>query len=111
MRVRCLGRTCVAFLVSNYQAPIGRGGQMTGFLGDRAISLEICSLTNVYAVGAHILPLPDKPICEDSSRLVREPARVRLYSHRALPTCAVSSWESEELDERPHALLLTAARK
>ena len=27
------------------------------------------------------------------------------------PTCAVSSWESEELDERPHALFLTAARK
>ena len=33
------------------------------------------------------------------------------YSHRALTTCAVSSWESEELDERPHALFLTAGRK
>ena len=33
------------------------------------------------------------------------------YSHRAFTTCAVSSWESEELDERPHALFLTAARK
>jgi hypothetical protein len=32
-------------------------------------------------------------------------------SHRAFTTCAVSSWESEELDERPHALFLTAARK
>jgi integrase len=29
----------------------------------------------------------------------------------AFTTCAVSSWESEELDERPHALFLTAARK
>ena len=28
------------------------------------------------------------------------------YSHRAFTTCAVSSWESEELDERPHALSL-----
>ena len=28
-----------------------------------------------------------------------------------LTTHAVSSWESEELDERPHALLLAAARK
>jgi hypothetical protein len=32
-------------------------------------------------------------------------------SHRAFATCAVSTWESEELDERPHALFLTAARK
>jgi hypothetical protein len=32
-------------------------------------------------------------------------------SHRAFTTCAVSTWESEELDERPHALFLTAARK
>ena len=32
-------------------------------------------------------------------------------SHRAFTTCAVSSWESEELDERPHALFLAAARK
>jgi hypothetical protein len=29
------------------------------------------------------------------------------YSHRA----AVSSWESEKLDERAHALFLTAGRK
>jgi len=33
------------------------------------------------------------------------------YSHRAFTACAVSSWESEEFDEYPHALLLTAARK
>jgi len=34
------------------------------------------------------------------------------YSHRAFTTCAAStSWESEELDEHPHALFLTAARK
>lgn len=33
------------------------------------------------------------------------------HSHRAFSPCAVSSWESEELDERPHALFLTAARK
>src|ERR1700730_11573145 len=33
------------------------------------------------------------------------------YGNRAFTTCAVSSWESEELDERPDALLLTAARK
>jgi len=32
-------------------------------------------------------------------------------SHRAFTTCAVSTWGSEELDERPHALFLTAARK
>jgi hypothetical protein len=32
-------------------------------------------------------------------------------SHRAFTTCAVSTWESEELDERPRALFLTAARK
>ena len=30
---------------------------------------------------------------------------------RALTNCAVSSWESEELDERLHARFLTAARK
>src|SRR6266404_4696292 len=33
------------------------------------------------------------------------------YSHRAFTTCAASSWESEELDERPHALFLKASRK
>jgi hypothetical protein len=34
------------------------------------------------------------------------------YSHRAFTTCAVSSLgKFEELDERPPALLLTAARK
>ncbi len=33
------------------------------------------------------------------------------YSHRAFTTCSVSSWESEEPDERPLALFLTAARK
>jgi hypothetical protein len=33
------------------------------------------------------------------------------YSHRAFTTCVVSSWKSEELDEHPHALFLTAARK
>jgi hypothetical protein len=34
------------------------------------------------------------------------------YSHRAFTTCAVSSLgKAEELDERPHALCLTAARK
>src|SRR5262250_489633 len=33
------------------------------------------------------------------------------YSYRAFTTCAILSWESEELDERPHALFLTAARK
>jgi hypothetical protein len=32
-------------------------------------------------------------------------------SHRAFTTCAVSTWESEELDERPHALFLPPARK
>jgi hypothetical protein len=32
-------------------------------------------------------------------------------SHRAFTTCAVSSWESEELDEPPHALFLAAPRK
>jgi len=51
-------------------------------------------------------------VCEDSSRLVREKTRARpLQSSRALTTLAVSSWESEELDERSHALFLTAARK
>src|ERR1700721_3034006 len=34
-----------------------------------------------------------------------------MAQHRSFTTCAVSSWESEELDERPHALFLTAARK
>jgi hypothetical protein len=34
------------------------------------------------------------------------------YSHRASTTFAVSSlWKAEELDERPHALSLTAGRK
>jgi hypothetical protein len=34
------------------------------------------------------------------------------YSHRAFTTCAVSSLgKAEELDERPHALFLTAGRK
>jgi hypothetical protein len=32
-------------------------------------------------------------------------------SHRAFTTCAVSTRETEELDERSHALFLTAARK
>jgi hypothetical protein len=38
--------------------------------------------------------------------------RERAYSsHRACHSCAVSSWEGEEFDKRPHTLFLTAARK
>lgn len=33
------------------------------------------------------------------------------YSHHAFTTCAVSLWESEEFDERPHALILATGRK
>jgi hypothetical protein len=33
------------------------------------------------------------------------------YSHRASTTCAVSSWENEELDERLFALFMTSGRK
>ena len=38
-------------------------------------------------------------------------AKRAYYSHRPFTTHAVSFWESEELDERPHALFLTAAPK
>jgi hypothetical protein len=38
-----------------------------------------------------------------------EKTRARLLQSRALTTCAVSSWESEELDERPHALFLISS--
>jgi hypothetical protein len=51
------------------------------------------------------------PAFEDSSRLVREKTRAHLLQFRAFATLGASSWESEELDERPHALFLTAARK
>ena len=47
--------------------------------------------------------------CEDSSRLVREKTRTRqLQSSRFHHLCRLISG-SEELDERPHALFLTAA--
>jgi hypothetical protein len=50
-------------------------------------------------------------VCEDSCSPVHEKTRACYYGHQAFTTCAVSSWKSEELDERPHAVLLTAARK
>jgi hypothetical protein len=51
-------------------------------------------------------------VCEDSSRLVREKTRARLLqSSRFHHLCRFISWESEELDECPHALFLTAARE
>ena len=54
----------------------------------------------------------EERVCEDSSRLVCEKTRARLLqSSRFHHLCRFISWESEELDERPHALFLTAARK
>jgi hypothetical protein len=54
----------------------------------------------------------NKRLCEDSSCLVCEKTRARLLqSSRFHHLCRFISWESEELDERPHALFLTAARK
>ncbi len=51
-------------------------------------------------------------VCEDSSRFVCEKTRARLtQSSRFHHLCRFISWESEELDERPHALFLTAGRK
>ena len=53
-----------------------------------------------------------KGVCEDSSRLVCEKTRARLLQSSYFDhLCRFISWESEELDERPHALFLTAARK
>jgi hypothetical protein len=50
--------------------------------------------------------------CEDSSRLVREKDESAPIIVIALSfTCAVSIWESKELDERPHTVFLAAARK
>ena len=50
--------------------------------------------------------------CKDSSRLICEKTRARLLQlSRFHHLCRFISWESEELDERPHALFLTAARK
>ena len=55
---------------------------------------------------------PPGPVGEDSSRLVCEKTRARLLqSSRLHHLCRFISWESEEIDERPHALFLTAARK
>jgi hypothetical protein len=51
-------------------------------------------------------------VADCSERSQRLAGREKTYkSHRVFTTGALSSWESEELDERPHALFLTAARK
>jgi hypothetical protein len=53
-----------------------------------------------------------KRVCEDSSHLVCKKTRARLLqSSRFHHLCRFISWEIEELDERPHALFLTAALK
>jgi hypothetical protein len=52
-----------------------------------------------------------KGVCEDSSRLVREKTRARRLQIALLPPVPFSTWESEEFDERPHALFPTAGRK
>jgi hypothetical protein len=61
--------------------------------------LTPCTMRSVHCAAETI---------EACSRQRRERAH---YDQRAFTTCAVSSWESEELDEHPHALFLTATRK
>ena len=52
------------------------------------------------------------PDPETRRGLVSEETRARLIqSSRFHYLCRFISWESEELDERPHALLLAGARK
>ena len=60
------------------------------------------------ARGAFLLEL-NRQLVDCAQRAIR-----LLETPEAIPTLypgIVSSWESEELDERPHALFLTAARK
>jgi hypothetical protein len=51
------------------------------------------------------------PAGEDSSFLVREKTRARLVQSSGFHHLCRTIWGSEELDEFPHALFLTAARK
>ena len=51
-----------------------------------------------------------KRIGECSSILVHKQRGRAHYIHQAFTPCDVSSWESEELDEHPHALFLTARK-
>src|SRR5262249_36487545 len=63
-------------------------------------------------VGSRAIITDAKRVYEDSSRVACEKPRARLLlSPPFHHLCRFLSWESEELDERPHALFLTAERK
>src|SRR5215469_8368904 len=62
---------------------------------------------NEHGAGAAI---PSAFVRTHLARLAKRRER-SYYSHHAFTRCAVSSWQSEEVDERPKALLLTAARE
>jgi hypothetical protein len=94
---------------------VPRRGSAEGSLGEYSerpshTAGQIGSDANLLS--ASLTVKDDNRVCEDSSRLVCEKTRAHLLqSSRFHHLCRFISWESEELDERPHALFLTAARK
>jgi len=54
------------------------------------------------------IPGPALALLRKKAEMTRERA---YYNHRAFTTYAVSSWKSEELNERPRAHFLAAGRK
>jgi hypothetical protein len=107
-------RRCVGNVGIPKGFPSGGGRVESRHFGFPCFPLLVIS--NAHAcqceVGSSAIITDAKRVCEDSSRLVCEKTRARLLqSSRFHHLCRFISWESEALDERPHALFLTAARK